>query len=114
MSTLIHQKGNGRGWLIGLIVIAVCSLTFSLATRFSFPPASQFHSARSMEQKTAEPKRQHLNRDASEWATPSDNPAFVEAVVFYPRVILPEVPPQTHVFDESLFYRPPPAFEFIL
>lgn len=93
-------------WRVLVIVLAICGLTVSLATRtfrLTFP---QTHTAQSV---SAQATRQHLNRDAATWVPPVPILTSQRAAAFYPRVApggpsLPSV-----LFDESLSNRPPPS-----
>ena len=71
MQLLTHCRIGERGWRGALIVIAICSLTLSVATRFWAPFTSQSHIVKSVDrQLSADPKRQHLDRDAARWLAP--------------------------------------------
>jgi hypothetical protein len=113
MHLLRHLKLGGSGWRNLLIAAAICSLTFSLATRFSIPTDSQAHTAKSVERRSVEPKRQHLDRDAAGWAAPiiafeNIEPADTEVSLASTEPIFP-----THIFSSSLYNRPPPSSEFL-
>ncbi len=93
-------------WRVFIIAIAICGLSFSLATR-------TFHAkilrSTTITSQSAEPMRQHLNRDAMRWVAPV--PVFIvfEAPSSYLRVApvasqLPGI-----FFDQSLSNRPPPS-----
>ena len=112
--TLKHRKVGGRGWRGALIVIAICSLTLSVATRFWAPSTSQSHIVKSIDQRSVDPKRQHLNKDATRWVAPLIDfsilaPAAIETRLAPTGPILPK-----HVFSESLYNRPPPSSVFFL
>ena len=93
-------------WYVLLIVLAICGLTVSLATRtfrLTIPhgPTAQSADSHAM--------RQHMNRDATQWAPPVPVLSIEQAPVSYPRVA-PAGPPLPGVFFyESLSNRPPPA-----
>jgi len=97
-----------------LIVLVVCSLTFSLATRFWVPSASQSQTAKSVDHRSVEPKRQHLDRSGTQWV-PADadsriiEPARIEICLAPAGPLLPN-----HVFSDSLYNRPPPSYGFLL
>jgi hypothetical protein len=93
-----------------LIIAAVCSLTLSLATRFSVPAAPRSHTAKSFDSRSAEPKRQNLDRDATRLVGPIRVSEPFKPALVGPHVV--EVPPpsSSHIFSSSLFNRPPPAF----
>ncbi len=93
-------------WRVLVIVLAICGLTVSLATRtfrLTLPqsPTAQSDSARAM--------RQHMDRDAAKWTSPIPVLTTLPVPVFYPR-FAPAGPPLPSVlFDESLSNRPPPS-----
>lgn len=101
--TVNHRRPH---WRALVIVLAICGLTVSLATRIfhlSFPqgPAVQSTSAQAV--------RQHLDRDAANWVPPVPILTVLVAPAFYPR-FAPAGPPLPSVlFDESLSNRPPPS-----
>ena len=93
-------------WYVLVIILAICGLTVSLATRtfcLTFPHTSTLQSG------SAQAIRQHMDRDAAQWAPPVPILTALQAPVFYPRVA-PAGPPMPSVlFDESLSNRPPPS-----
>ena len=93
-------------WRVLVIVLAICGLTVSLATRtfrLTIPHGVTAQSADS------HAMRQHMDRDAAQWAPPVPILGTLQAPVFYPRVA-PAGPPMPSVlFDESLSNRPPPS-----
>ena len=114
MQSLIfrNRKIDGRGWRSALIVIAICSLTVTVATRFWASSTSQSQTVKSVEHQSVDPKRQHLNKDAARCVSPSTNLSVIAPVTIEIR-IAPAVPllPK-HVFSDSLYNRPPPSSAF--
>jgi len=109
LSTMRHREVGGRGWRGMVIVIAICSLTLTVATRFWAPSTSQSHVAKSIDRRSVDPKRQHLDRDAVRWVAPRASFSFVSPATIETRVapagpLLPK-----HVFTDSLYNRPPPS-----
>ena len=114
MELLRHRRVGEHRWQSVLIVIAICSLTFSVATRFWTPCTSQSHTVKSADRRPAEPKRQHLDRDATRWIAPSANFSIIEPGTIEIRLapagpLLPK-----HLFIDSLYNRPPPSCGFLL
>ena len=97
-----------------LVIVAICSLTFSLATRFSVPIDSHGHGIRSIDDRSGEPKRQHLDRDNTRFAGPVAGFTCLQAAVLYGHIIPAEPSSPSHSLAQSLYNRPPPAFEFFL
>jgi hypothetical protein len=91
-----------------VIAVAICSLTVSLATRFYTPFSSSIHSARAVERRAAQPTRQHLDRDATNWTAPVATFTLLEPVKVLGCVTATESVLPNQVFDESLCNRPPP------
>jgi hypothetical protein len=113
MQWLKHRRFSERKWLSVVIVIAICSLTVSLATRFWTPWSSQSHNVRSADHRPAEAKRQHLNKDATQWIAPQAS-FSVRATVVATQLIPVRPLDATRLFDQSLYNRPPPSSTFFL
>jgi len=109
MQTLKYRLLSERGWRGVLVAIAICSLTFSVATRFWVPGGTQSHVVKSADRRPVAPKRQHLDRDATRWIAPAVyftliEPAAIEVSLPLPGPVLP-----SHVFSDTLYNRPPPS-----
>jgi hypothetical protein len=114
LSTLEGRWINGRVWLRMLIGLVICSLTLSLATRFSAQASSQVPTAKSIERRSVEPKRQHLHRDMSGACVPAGTAAFSKPVVLHPPVAPVESGLPSPPSYPSLYNRPPPSSRLIL
>lgn len=114
MRILGQRSSEGRVWRGLLIVVAVLSLTVSLATRFVIPSSSPTHTVKAVSRSLVEPQRQRLNCDAVQWSAPVQVSAFADLVVFYSRVAPSEPEVTTHIFDDSPYNRPPPSLAFSL
>lgn len=95
-----------RRWELAIITLAICVLAISVATRtfrFSFGTGTVVKSA------SGHAIRQHMDRDATNWAPPTASLTVVMALpVFYPR-FAPAGPPLARLYyEESLSNRPPP------
>jgi len=93
-------------WYVLVIVLAICGLTVSLATRTFRLMVPQGATAQSAD---SHAMRQHLDRDAAQWAPPVPVLGTLQAPVFYPRVAPAGPPIPSVLFDESLSNRPPPS-----
>ena len=103
-----NWRADRGGWGGVLVVVAIFSLTLSLATRFSVPVSSQGHAVKSRDSRSGEPKRQHLNREAARFAEPVPSCAGFESVVLYSHVIPPEPARSSDILGSILYNRPPP------
>src|SRR5580704_818385 len=113
MPLLRHRWTGARVWRSLWIVVAIGALTASLATRY-IVDLSQAHAVKSVERRSQDLKRQHLDRDAAQWVAP------VASFHSLPPAAICLPPSQTglplpnHHFDESLYNRPPPSSGFFL
>jgi len=94
-----------RRWELGMIVLAICGLTISVATRTFRLKMSTDVVAKSA---SGHAIRQHMDSDAANWAPPVATLTVLELPVFYPRYA-PAGPPLPRLYyDESFSNRPPP------
>jgi hypothetical protein len=114
MDLLKHRRTVEHKWQLVLIVIAICSLTLSVATRFWSPCTSQSYIVKSLGRRPAQPARQHLDRDASKWIAPNPDLSLIEPGTIEIRSVpaSPQLP--KHLFIDSLYNRPPPSSGFLL
>lgn len=89
-----------------IILLAICGLTHSLATRtfrFRIPHGVSVTSG------NTQAIRQHMDRDAVRWVAPVPLFTVLQVPTFYP-YIAPAGPPLASVlFDKSRYNRPPPS-----
>jgi hypothetical protein len=105
-----HNRSGLMGahtrWRVFVIVLAICGLTVSLATRTFRLRVSPSVTVASGD---AQGMRQHLDRDAVRWVPPVPTFTALQLPTFYPYVA-PAGPPLANVlFDKSLYNRPPPC-----
>jgi hypothetical protein len=94
-----------RRWEVAVVVLAICGLTVSLATR-TF--RTRFSTGAIVKSISRPPIRQHMDRDATKWVPPVPTLAVLEVPVFYPK-FAPAGPPLPRLYyEESLSNRPPP------
>jgi hypothetical protein len=98
--------GNAfRNWRLLFVVLAVCGLTVSVATR-----TFRLNARRGITVSCGDtqPMRQHMDHDAVRWVPPIPPVALLQVPTFYPYVA-PAGPPLANLlFDKSLYNRPPP------
>jgi hypothetical protein len=115
MPTATHfEDQRGKRWCACVILLAVCSLTVSLATRyFSVSATSSNHEVRTIVNHSQDAKRQHLAKDAVNWIAPVACRTMLAAPAFYPRFAPAGPPAPSLLFEEILYNRPPPSSEFL-
>ena len=107
------QPRKMRGAVI--VLVAVCSLTVSLATRYyspsddSSPIIKAFHS-----NVAPDAKRQRLTKNAANWMPPLLGVTVLQIPTSYYRIVPPRPPVRSLICDKSLYNRPPPAFKSLL
>lgn len=114
MEFRINRSMGGKRWRSILVLAAIACLTFSLATRYCSSPTVSSHANRTLQRRSLQAKRQHLDRDVSRWfAQPAPSHLFVptnrNAPILQAGPVL-----QARLCDESLYNRPPPSFELFL
>jgi hypothetical protein len=110
-----NWRADGRGWRAVLIVVAICSLTLSLATRFSVTvgsqvPAikSQTPAIKSLDSRSGEPHRQRLDRDSTRFAAPVASCTGLEPAALYLHAVLSEPIRSNDILSLIFYNRPPP------
>ncbi len=97
----------GSSYQIALVCVAICSLTVSLATRFTIP-VSQTPGITSVQTYSPNAHRQRLLGDGLKWTAPASSFTLFEP----PRALVYAVPavfPSTSFHSETWLYdRPPP------
>jgi hypothetical protein len=93
-------------WYLLVVLLAVCGLTVSVATRTFRLTVTHNTTVQSNEAKAT---RQHMDRDAVRWIPVVPVATILEPPTFYPRALpakprLPSVP-----IEENLYNRPPPT-----
>ena len=113
MPPLSHFEGQQRKhWCAAVVLVAVCSLILSLATRYSSSAGASSTTGKAVQSHASpEAKRQRLAKDAADWMPPAICVSHLQAPNCYPR-IAPTGPPMPGLrFEESLYNRPPPSSE---
>lgn len=112
MPPLNHFKAQRRQICsLVVVLIAVGSLTVSLATRYSSPWDAS-NSVRTIQTHVAaDAKRQRLAKNAAIWMPPVFSFTVLQVPSFYPRISPAGPPVRSLVCDERLYNRPPPALK---
>lgn len=102
---------KSRAWRCLIILVAVCALTSSLATRFYVTASADSHVLKSVEGNSFDPKHQHLDRDATQWVAPESTFTLMEWVAARAPVTVAKTVIPVPVFFETLYNRPPPSID---
>jgi hypothetical protein len=103
--TLMRLRSSCRG---ALVVLAICSLTVSLATRYTVLD-SKAPTGKIVKSQSSDAKRQHLVKDALKWTAPVAEFTLLPAVRSCVHAVS-AVFPATNLSSESWLYnRPPPS-----
>src|SRR3984957_20778869 len=110
MSLFIRQERPRHIWCAMVVLVAVCALTVSLATRYGGPWTASSHVVSSVHgHSSVDAKRQHLTKNAATWVPPLVCFDPLGSPDFHPR-IAPAGPPVPGLrLEESLYNRPPPS-----
>jgi hypothetical protein len=110
VSRLKNSETYSYKWLQLSIAVLACSLTLSLATRFSNQFTSQVHNAHAVERRSVEPKKQYPSPDTVCRREMVVGPAVLATVSFSARVVSARPVPVRDRLDDRLYNRPPPPF----
>jgi hypothetical protein len=110
LSLTNRRDGRCARWCALVVMLAVCSLAISVATRYNSSEGSSRSTSKSLhKQSIEEPSRQRLTKNAAQWIPP----VVVAAILYVPTsdsrvaVARPEIPNCS--FCSNLYYRPPPS-----
>lgn len=93
-----------------VVLLAVSSLTVSVATRYCSPPSSAAYSVNTLHRHSSpERSRQRLTKSSTNWITPAVRTAVLEAPTSYPRIAPAGPPIPSVLLEKSLYNRPPPS-----
>jgi hypothetical protein len=109
MPPLKHFKADRREiWSAVLVLVAVCSLTVSLATRYYLPGDSSSPTVKTIQtHQSPDAKRQRLTKNAANWMPPALSYTVLPVPSFYIKTATAPPPVRSLVCDESLYNRPP-------
>ena len=107
------QSSQCRRWCSAIVLLAVCSLTVSVATRYSLSPTTVGSAAKTIQKLTStQPRCQRLLKNAAVWIPPAVSSHVLQAPSSCPHATPVEPGLSNLVFEESLYNRPPPSIEF--
>ena len=110
MPRRIHFEGQRQTrWCALVVLLAVCSLAVSVATRYSSSRSISSQAVKTVRTHTSpEATRQRLTKIAT-WTPPVFSDSVLQVPSFYPRMAPAGPPAPSLLLEESLFTRPPPT-----
>lgn len=113
LSEMFHlnnlEPRQGKRWWVAVVLIAVCSITVSVATRYCVPGKATDSKVTSVRNHLdTEPVRQRLLNNAASWMPPVVGSAILQQKKSIIRVVWIDPPAPGLLFEESLSNRPPP------
>lgn len=110
----LEARHSKRSW-VAVVLLAVCSITISVATRYSVPGKAADSKVTTVRNHVdSEPIRQRLLNNAASWMPPVVSSAILQQNESVTRVVWSSDPAPKLFFEESLFYRPPPSRSSLL
>jgi hypothetical protein len=108
----VGNRRNGRcaRWCALVTLLAVCSLTVSVATRYSSTAITPSSASTSVHKPgSTEPARQRLDNNAATWMPPLVVVTVLYVPSAHPAVTVTEPDISNPSFVSSLYHRPPPV-----
>ncbi len=109
--TDLTRAGRKR-WCTAIVLIAVCALTVSVATRYDSPVASGAKVSILQQQSSWEPGIQRLLNNAATWIPPVIISVLLQDPGYYPHVAPSRPIFRSVLLESDLYNRPPPTRNF--
>lgn len=93
-----------------IVLVAICALTVSVATRYGSPVAPDTRLTALEKQSSWEPGLQRLLNNASTWIPPVVGAAIFYSPAYYREVQPPPPTVSSVLLERNLYNRPPPSF----
>jgi len=103
-------KPSRKRWCIAIVLLAVCTLTISVATRYSRSqgPADETLTAVQTHHSST-PGLQRLLNNAATWIPPLVETAVFHDPGYYPHIAPSDSPISSVLLERNLYNRPPPS-----
>jgi hypothetical protein len=112
----LELRRNKRWW-IAVVLVAVCSITISVATRYSVPGKAadaKVTTVRNHLDLDTKQVRQRLLNNAASWMPPVDGSAILQQNESFAVPVSTGPPTLRLLLEQNLFNRPPPAISFLV
>lgn len=104
------EARRSQRWWVAVVLLAVCSITVSVATRYSVPGRASDSKVTTVRNHVdIEPIRQRLLNNAASWMPPVVGSAILQHKATFSRLVWIDAPAPRVFFEESLSNRPPPS-----
>ena len=105
------KKSGSRRWWAAIVLIAICSLALSVATRYTSIRTDSTASVTKVQKHVApEPRRPRLLKTAATLMPPPIGRVVLQAPSSYPSIVSAGLPIPGVLLEEKLYNRPPPSF----
>ena len=103
-------KPSGKRWCTAIVLLVVCTLTISVATRYSSSqaPADETLTA-AQPHHSSTPGLQRLLNNAATWIPPVAETAVFHDPGHYPHITPSDAPISSVLLERNLYNRPPPS-----
>jgi hypothetical protein len=99
-----------RRWCTAIVLVAVCALTISVATRYTRSQAHADETVSTVQKHhSVTPGLQRLLNNAATWIPPIVEVATFHVPVRYPRIVASDTPISSVLLERKLYNRPPPS-----
>ena len=113
-SAMVHFTNMRRGrrrWCTAVVLVAVCALTVSVATRYSYSLKPVDEAVKSVQKYSSwNPGLQRLLNNASTWMPPIADTEIMQDPGYYPDIPQSRPAISNVLLEKNLYNRPPPAF----
>ena len=96
-------------WSAIAVLVAVGSLTVSLATRYYSPWDASSATVKTIQTHASPDARQRLTKNAATWVPPVFSFTVFQIPSFYPKIAPAGPPVRSLVCEETIYNRPPPG-----
>jgi len=113
MALLVHSRARVRfasRRRIAIVLLAVCALTGSLATRFMVVAGAEVQHVTTVKSQSPDAKRQHLLSKALQWTAPPSGFTLFQPPRPSVLTVSVVIPPTNLTAESWLYNRPPPSY----
>jgi len=107
------RSGHKR-WCTAIVLVAACTLTISVATRYSCSQGPAADTQTVVQNHSLAPGLQRLLNNALTWMPPLGEAAIFHDSAHYPHIAPSDSPTSSILLETNLYNRPPPSLLFSL